>query len=206
MEAIGNGPVSFRLRTCANITHPLSEPAPFWRTWQNAPGSPRKGRPPPSLIPQAAQELPWLFLSLQLSSGLRAITEDGKTSVSDACLMLSDINTKGLCVFFFSRSNRWQVVQEGKNTSKATHISSCCSESHICLHSLSLICQHKITLNWRDRDWACSTGEQQLLWLICVASQVRLMEMVEIMEHRALKCPLVLYYFLLFYYYDFQEG
>lgn len=122
-----------------------------------------------------------------------AITE---TSVSDACLMLSDINTKVLwCFFFSSRSNRWQVVQEGKNTSKATNISSCCSESPICLHSLSLICQHKITLSWRDRDWAYSTGEQQLLCLICVAGQVSLMEMAEIMEHRALKCPLVLYYF-----------
>lgn len=105
---------------------------------------------------------------------------------------------RNCCFFFFNffcRSNRQQVAQEGKNTSKATNISSCCSESRICLHSLSLICQHKITLNWRDSDWACSTGEQQLLWLICVASQVRLMKMVEIMEHRVLKCPLVLFYF-----------
>lgn len=42
------------------------------------------------------------------------------------------------------------MAQEERNTSKAAHISSCCSESCICLDSLSLICQQKIALNWRE--------------------------------------------------------
>lgn len=42
------------------------------------------------------------------------------------------------------------MAQEGRDTSKATHISSCCRESCICLHSLSLICQQKIALSWRE--------------------------------------------------------
>jgi len=175
-------------------THPLVQATAFMLDVAEGAGQTRKGVPW-SLLLQLAQDPRRLFLSLKLPSGLKAVNteDDDKTPASDACLMPSDINKKK--GWFFCRSNRWQVAQEGKNTSKATDISSCCSESRICRHSLSLICRHKITLNWRDRDWACSTGDRQLLCLICVARQVRLMKMVEIMEHRALKCPLVLYFF-----------
>lgn len=47
---------------------------------------------------------------MKLSSGLQpVITEDdNKTAVSDACLMLSDINKKGVGIFFVDQTDgRW---------------------------------------------------------------------------------------------------
>lgn len=123
----------------------------------------------------------------------------GWQDLNQRCLFKAERHwqKRGWWIFVDQTDGRW--LRREKNTSKATTISACCSESRVCLHSLSLICQHKLALSWRDRDWASSTGEQQWLRLIRVASQVRLMEMAEIMEHRALKCPLVLYFFFLFF-------
>lgn len=138
---------------------------------------------PSVLVLQVVQEPLWLLLYLKLRCSLRpVITEDGdKTSASSACWMLRGMNSKG-GGFFVDK----QMVggSGGENQLQSYKYELLLQQK---LYLSALIIFNLPTLNWRDRDWACSTGERQLLYLICVGSQVRLMEMVEIMEHRALK-------------------
>lgn len=78
--------------------------------------SPSKGLPWSLLALKVVQERLWLFLSLKNPPGVKpALAEDDRTSVSDACLIQSNINKTevGLGFFFVDETDgRWLRREE----------------------------------------------------------------------------------------------